>query len=112
MSKELKLGLIIAGVVLVLFFIITIIVVKKRSKKNTNLVFAGLLEALGGSDNISNIVLNGSRISLNFENKGNVNKERIKENCVDSIVVANKKITLVIGKQAPLIYKYLQENLK
>lgn len=112
MSKELKLGLIIAGIVFALAVIITVIVVKKRHKNNIKLEFPGLLEALGGANNISNLVLNGSRISLNFENKGNVNKELIKENGVDSIVVANKKITLVIGKQAPIIYKYLQEKLK
>ena len=113
MSKELKLGLVIAASVLVLLVIITIIVlIKKRSKKNNKLEFPGLLEALGGTDNISNIVLNGSRISLNYANKGNVNKELIKENGVESIVVSNKKITLVVGKQAPIIYKYLQENLK
>jgi len=74
--------------------------------------FPELLEALGGAENISNVSLNGSRISLDFDSKKVVDKEQIKENGVETIVVANKKITLVIGKKAPAIYKYLQESVK
>ena len=58
------------------------------------------------------MILNGSRVSLNFDSKKVVDKELIKENGVETIVVANKKITLVIGKKAPMIYKYLYENVK
>ena len=83
-----------------------------KSKKKEFLEFPELLEALGGADNISNILLNGSRVSLNFENKKNVNKDQIKENGVETIVVSNKKLTMVIGRQAPAIYKYLIEITK
>lgn len=108
MSDELKLCLIIGAVVLTLILIVAIIIIKKRSGKEI-CEFPGLLEALGGNENVSNITLNGSRISMNFENKNSINKELIKENGVETIVVSNKKITLVIGKNAPDIYKYLQE---
>lgn len=108
MSDELKLCLIIGAVVLTLILIVAIIIIKKRSGKEIR-EFPGLLEALGGNENVSNITLNGSRISMNFENKNSINKELIKENGVETIVVSNKKITLVIGKNAPDIYKYLQE---
>ena len=49
---------------------------------------------------------------MNFENKKNVNKDQIKENGVETIVVSNKKLTMVIGRQAPAIYKYLIEITK
>lgn len=113
MSDELKWCLIVGGILLALLFtIILVVVVRKKMKFKENVEFPELLEALGGADNISNVSLNGSRISLNFESKKVVDKEQIKENGVETIVVANKKITLVIGKKAPIIYKYLQENIK
>lgn len=113
MSDELKWCLIIgAGVVVLLGIIILVVVLRKKGKAKETTEFPKLLEALGGAENISNITLNGSRISLNFDSKKSVDKELIKENGVETIVVANKKITLVIGKKAPIIYKYLQENIK
>ena len=112
MSDELRWCLIGGAILLLLFIIVLIIVLKRKSKIKEDKEFPGLLEALGGADNISNVSLNGSRISLNFDSKKNVDKEQIKENGVETIVVSNKKITLVIGKKAPTIYKYLLENLK
>ena len=103
----------ISGVILFLLLIIFLVVlIKKNSKNKENKEFPELLEALGGASNISNVILNGSRISLDYDNKKVLDKEQIKENGVETIVVSNKKITLVIGKKAPIIYKYLQENLK
>jgi len=112
MSDELRWCLIGGLILILLFIMILIIVLKRKSKSKENKEFPGLLEALGGADNISNVILNGSRISLSFDSKKNIDKEQIKENGVETIVVSNKKITLVIGKKAPIIYKYLLENLK
>ena len=113
MSDELRWCLIIgASIAALLSIIILVVVLKKKGKIKEDTEFPGLLEALGGAENISNITLSGSRISLNFESKKSVDKEQIKENGVETIVVANKKITLVIGRKAPIIYKYLQANIK
>ena len=113
MSDELRWCLIGAGIFVSLLIItILVVTVRKRTKLKESLEFPELLEALGGADNISNVSLNGSRISLNFDSKKVVDKEQIKENGVETIVVANKKITLVIGKKAPIIYKYLLQNIK
>lgn len=112
MSDDLRWCLIGGSLLLLLIIIVLIILGRRKSKKKEGKEFPGLLEALGGVSNISNISLNGSRISLNFDNKKNVDKEQIKDNGVETIVVSNKKITLVIGKQAPSIYKYLKENIE
>ena len=112
MSNELKWCLIGGGIALLLIIIVLIIVLKKKSKNKEMLEFPELLEALGGADNISNVILNGSRVSLTFDSKKNIDKDLIKENGVETIVVSNKKITLVIGKKASVIYKYLLENIK
>lgn len=106
MSDELKLCLIVGGVLIFIAFIIILVIKFRRHKEVAE--FPGLLEALGGFENISNISLNGSRISMNFENKTNINKDLIKENGVETIVISNKKITLVVGKEAPIVYNYLQ----
>lgn len=110
MADILILILICVGVLLVLFLLL-VLIRKKFSNKET-VEFPKLLEALGGEQNISNVTLNGSRISLNFDNKKIVDKDQIKENGVETIVISNKKITLVIGKKATIIYKYLKENIK
>lgn len=100
------------GITILLIIVILVVAFKLKAKKREIFEFPELLEALGGADNISNILLNGSRVSLNFENKKNLNKDQIKENGVETIVVSNKKLTMVIGRQAPAIYKYLIEITK
>ena len=112
MSDVLRWCLIGGSSVVLLIIIVLVIILKKKSKLKESLEFPGLLEALGGADNIYNVSLNGSRISLNFESKKNIDKDQIKDNGVETIVVSNKKITLVIGKKAPIIFKYLQEIKK
>lgn len=113
MSDELKIGLIIGcSVILLLSTIIIIMLLIKKSKNKVIYEYPELIEALGGLSNISNITLNGSRISLSFESKKNINKEQIKECGVETIVVSNKKITLVIGKNSTNIYTYLKKNIE
>ena len=110
MSDQLRWSLIGIGVLLII--IILVIVFKLKLSKKESEEFPELLEALGGVDNISNITVNGSRVSLIFDNKKSINKELIKENGVETIVVANKKLTMVIGRKASSIYKYLTETIK
>lgn len=111
MSKLMMWGFIVGFVFILLLFTLFLIIRNKRKNNKTNKEFPELLKALGGLENITNLSLNGSRISLNFNDKKSINKEQIKENGVETIVFSNKKMTLVIGKNAPVIYKYLQENL-
>lgn len=112
-EEELKWLIIGCSVILLIsIMLVLIVLLKKKNKIKESHEFPGLLEAIGGKKNVSNIVLSGSRISFNFENKKDLDKEKIKENGVETIVVANKKVTLVIGKKASIIYKYLIENVK
>ena len=111
MSDWLKWLIIGGSTIIVLVIIILLMIYIRNSKYKQKEEFPRLLEAIGGTENISNLCLNGSRISFNFDSKKLVDKEQIKENGVETIVVANKKITLVIGKKAPVIYEYLQKCL-
>ena len=111
--SDLQILCLIGGSALLLIIsIVLIIVLKRKNKLKENKEYPELLEALGGSSNILGISINGSRISINFIDKQNINKEQIKQNGVEKLVVSNKKITLVIGQEAPIIYKYLDENIK
>ena len=102
----LKICLIILGSIIVLLSIIYMLVkLSKGSKKKTCGEYFGLLEALGNVNNITEVALNGSRISAKFIDKELINKELIKENGVESIVISNKKITLVIGKSSNDIFE-------
>lgn len=112
MSYELKLGLIIGVPILLIAIVLIIALTSKLKIKNKSKEYPDLLQAIGGNENISNIILNGSRVSMNFEDKNLINKDKIKENGVETIVMANKKLTLVIGKSADSVYKYLTEFTK
>lgn len=103
----------IGGILFVLItFIIILFILKNKTKSSENRTFSELLEALGGIDNIYDITLNGSRISLGFNDKKILNRANIKANGVETIVISNKKITLVVGKTAPQIYRYLTSCIK
>ena len=108
----LKICLIILGAIIVLLSIIYMLVkLSKGSKKKTCGEYFGLLEALGNVNNITEVALNGSRISAKFIDKELINKELIKENGVESIVISNKKITLVIGKSSNDIFEFLNKEI-
>lgn len=113
MPYELKFGLII-GASIILIGLISLLIYFSTSKKIKYKVkeYPNLLQAIGGSENISNVTLNGSRVSMNFMDKNLINKDQVKENGVDTIVIANKKLTLVIGKSAASVYRYLNESTK
>lgn len=64
-----------------------------------------VLNALGGSDNIIDHSLNGSRIILVLNNYDAVNVNALKELGVSSIVKMQNKITLVIKGDASRFYK-------
>ena len=80
---------------LVVFFIFL-------SKKKKNPTFKGdeWLDALGGKENIKEVVAVGSRLSLYLNNKDNIDRDRLKELGVSSILVMSNKVTLVIEGQA------------
>ena len=66
-----------------------------------------VLSALGGSENIVEHSLNGSRVILVLNNYDIVNAKALKELGVSSIVKMTNKITLVIKGDASGFYKSL-----
>ena len=100
------LAIAIASILLVLLLVI--ICKFNKNKSDNNIEFPGLLEALGGKDNIVEISQKGSRINVIVNDKKILDKEKIKAEGIDTIVISNKKVTMVVdNKKAVLIYNYL-----
>ncbi|HHU59866.1 TPA: hypothetical protein GXZ34_02965 [bacterium] len=98
----------IVGIVIFIIAIITVVYFKRKDNEE----YPGLLEALGGRDNLLQVELNGSRINLSLNNKKEMDREQVKQNGVSAIVMQSKKITLVVGHGSKKIFKYLSDQLK
>ena len=93
---------------LVLFFILFI---KNKKQNNGNKEYPNLLQAFGGKQNILELSYKGSRINVVVNDKKIVDKEKIKAEGIDTIVVSNKKVTIVVdNKISESIYNYLNNS--
>ena len=87
------------AVVLVVGLVILFVFLAKK-KKNPTFKGDDWLVALGGKENIKEVMAVGSRLSLYLNNKDNIDRDRLKELGVSSILVMSNKVTLVIEGQA------------
>ena len=109
-----KLAIIIsASAVVVIALIIGTVLFLKRKNKNKKIEeFPELLVALGGKENITKVTQKGSRVSVLVDNKKSIDKEKVKEQGVETIVISNKKVTMVVGsRKSILMYNYLNEQV-
>lgn len=65
----------------------------------------GILEALGGKENILEHSLNGSRLTLSLTDYNVVNEAKLNELGVDSVIKMSNKIILVIKDDISRIYQ-------
>lgn len=101
---------IISAVVLVIAIVVLIVLLKKKKNKVID-EFPNLLLALGGKENITSVSYKGSRVSALIGDKKIINKELIKEQGVETIVISNKKVTMVVGKKSEEIFNYLNNQI-
>ena len=99
----------IAGVVLVGALILVIFLLKRNKKPQ----FADTdwFEALGGKENIKEAIAVGSRLSLYLNNKDAINRDRLKELGVSSVLTMSNKVTLVIEGQAEKVASIINNSL-
>ena len=110
--KPLTITLIIVGAVIlliILFLIIYFFIFKKKNKKiaNGNI----WLMALGNKENIKEVTAIGSRLSLKLENNEIIDKDKLKELGVSSVLVMSNKVTLVIEGQAEKVAELINKEL-
>ena len=96
----LMIGLIIFGVLFVLGAIIITVYFVKSHKKKKQINNESWFIALGGKDNFSDVKGVGSRLSLVIKDKEKLDRQKLKELGVSSILTMSDKIVLVINNQA------------
>ena len=69
------------------------------------------IDALGGQNNILEASAIGSRLSVKLNDKEIINRDKLKELGVSSILVMSNKVTLVIEKQAEKVARAINHSL-
>ena len=69
------------------------------------------IDALGGQNNILEASAIGSRLSVKLNDKEIINRDKLKELGVSSVLVMSNKVTLVIEKQAEKVASVINHSL-
>ena len=97
---------ILIGVFLILYFLFF---KKKQNKVKTD--NNSWFIALGNKENVTEIRGIGSRLTIKLIDKEKIDREKLKELGVTSVLVMSDKVTLVVEGQAEKIAFILNENL-
>ena len=98
--------------VVVMAVVIFLIIFLSKKKKGAKLKDGNAwLLALGGKENIKEVMAVGSRLSINLLNKEIIDRERLKELGVSSVLVMSSKVTLVIEDKAEQVAAAIQKEL-
>ena len=99
-----------AAVLLIAALIIVIFLLTHRQPKKVADSSVWLL-ALGDKENIKEVSATGSRLNVVLVDKEKIDREKLKELGVSSVLVMSNKITLVIEEKAELVASSIQNNL-
>ena len=101
---------IVGGVLFVSALVILIYLLTHREGKKS---FDGndWIIALGNKENVKEISANGSRLTLALVDKEKMDREKLKELGVSSVLVMSDKITLVISGKAEKVAASIQKSL-
>ena len=84
---------------------------RKGNKGKAKVSDSEWIDALGGQDNILEASAIGSRLSVKLNDKETINRGKLKELGVSSILVMSNKVTLVIEKQAEKVAEAINHSL-
>ena len=103
-------GVTLFAILLILFLYLYLKKKKKDKNPQSTVVVDNekWVNALGGSNNILSIEAKGSRLVVGIADNGLVDKERLHELGVSSIIVSQDKVTLVTKEKAENIKNLLQ----
>ena len=96
---------VIIGIVL----IIILLAVLKANKKDANLDFNKLVEALGGKDNIIDSEIKLSRFKVTLKEVEKANKEAIQKLGAKGIVEIDNQLKIILGPDSKQLKKYIDE---
>ena len=108
-------------IIVVIAVVVTLLVVacalllifrsRKGNKGKAKVSDSEWIDALGGQDNILEASAIGSRLSVKLNDKEVINRDKLKELGVSSILVMSNKVTLVIEKQAEKVAEAINHSL-
>ena len=104
-------ALIAIGAIIVLAAIILIVIFSIRNKKGKEGNSEAWLIALGNKENIKEVSAIGSRLSVVLLDKENIDRNKLKELGVSSVLVMSNKVTLVIEDKAEKIAELIKKDL-
>ena len=98
----------IIGIVL----IIVLLAILKANKKDANLDFNKLVEALGGKENIIKTEINLSRFKVTLKDVTKANKEAIQKLGAKGIVEIDNQLKIILGDSAKQLKKQINELMR
>ena len=109
--KPLPIILISGGALLLIVAIILVIYLFTHRKNKKSLDSSAWLLALGDKENVKEITATGSRLSVVLVDKEKIDREKLKELGVSSVLVMSNKVTLVIEDKAEQVANSIQKDL-
>ena len=104
--------LIVAGCLVLVAILVFLIIFFGKRKKSPIVDESAWLTALGGKDNINNVSAIGSRINLSLKDKEKIDREKLTNLGVNSVLVMSNKVTLVIANNAVDIAETISNSIK
>ena len=104
--------LIVAGCLVLVAVLVFLIIFFGKRKKNPIVDESAWLTALGGKDNINNVSAIGSRINLSLKDKEKIDREKLTNLGVNSVLVMSNKVTLVIANNAVDVAETISNGIK
>ena len=105
-------ALIVAGCLVLVAILVFLIIFFGKRKKSPIVDESAWLTALGGKDNINNVSAIGSRINLSLKDKEKIDREKLTNLGVNSVLVMSNKVTLVIANNAVDIAETISNGIK
>lgn len=96
---------VIIGIVL----LIILLAILKANKKDANLDFNKLVEALGGKDNIIDTEIMLSRFKVTLKDITKANKEAIQKLGAKGIVEIDNQLKIILGPNSKQLKKYIDD---
>ncbi len=96
---------IIIGIVL----LIILLAILKANKKDVNLDFNKLVEALGGKENIIDTEIMLSRFKVTLKDITKANKEAIQKLGAKGIVEIDNQLKIILGPNSKQLKKYIDD---
>ena len=109
-KNALWMALVLIGIIVIVIVLILILGRKKKNQKPEIASKSVWVDALGGSENICTSEAFGSRLSLSLVDKTKINREKLKELGVTSVIEMSDKITLLLEDKAELVKAELDKE--